>query len=117
MNHLRNLRPDEIATLRSQACRADDWNQVWVPEVFDIEYVNHVRFSGVVRLGAFRKVFTLPGGLVKHSGLRHVTLHNCTLGDNVLIENVQNYIANYRIGDDCFIQNINVMLVLSLIHI
>ena len=73
MNHLRNLRPDEIATLRSQACRADDWNQVWVPEVFDIEYVNHVRFSGVVKLGAFRKVFTLPGGLVKHSGLRHVT--------------------------------------------
>ena len=111
MNHLRNLRPDEIATLRSQACRADDWNQVWVPEVFDIEYVNHVRFSGVVKLGAFRKAFTLPGGLVKHSGLRHVTLHNCTLGDNVLIENVQNYIANYRIGDDCFIQNINVMLV------
>ena len=39
---------------------------------------------------------------MKHSGLRHVTLHNCTLGDNVLIENVQNYIANYRIGDDCF---------------
>ena len=111
MNHLRNLRPDEIATLRSQACRADDWNQVWVPEVFDIEYVNHVRFSGVVKLGAFRKAFTLPGGLVKHSGLRHVTLHNCTLGDNVLIENVQNYIANYQIGDDCFIQNINVMLV------
>lgn len=111
MNHLRNLRPDEIATLRSQACRADDWNQVWVPEVFDIEYVNHVRFSGVVKLGAFRKIFTLPGGLVKHSGLRHVTLHNCTLGDNVLIENVQNYIANYQIGDDCFIQNINVMLV------
>ena len=65
MNHLRNLRPDEIATLRSQACRADDWNQVWVPEVFDIEYVNHVRFSGVVKLGAFRKIFTLPGGLVK----------------------------------------------------
>ena len=76
MNHLRNLRPDEIATLRSQACRADDWNQVWVPEVFDIEYVNHVRFSGVVKLGAFRKAFTLPGGLVKHSGLRHVTLHS-----------------------------------------
>ena len=29
----------------------------------------------------------------------------------MLIENVQNYIANYQIGDDCFIQNINVMLV------
>lgn len=111
MSHLRNLRPDEIATLRSQACRADDWDQVWVPEVFDIQYVNHVRFSGIVKLGAFQEEFILPGGLVKHSGLRHVTLHNCTLGDNVLIENVQNYIANYRIGDHSFIQNINVMLV------
>lgn len=111
MSHLRNLRPDEIVTLRSQACRADNWDLVWVPEVFDIQYVNHVRFSGVVKLGAFQEEFTLPGGLVKHSGLRHVTLHNCTLGDNVLIENVQNYIANYHIGDNCFIQNINVMLV------
>lgn len=111
MSHLRNLRPDEIATLRSQACRADDWDQVWVPEVFDIQYVNHVRFSGIVKLGAFQEEFILPGGLVKHSGLRHVTLHNCTLGDNVLIENVQNYIANYQIGDHSFIQNINVMLV------
>ena len=51
MNHLRNLRPDEIATLRSQACRADDWNQVWVPEVFDIEYVNHVRVYPAGRIG------------------------------------------------------------------
>ncbi len=65
MNHLRNLRPDEIATLRSQACRADDWNQVWVPEVFDIEYVNHVRFSGVVKLGAFRKIFYPAGRIGK----------------------------------------------------
>lgn len=97
--------------MRSQACRADDWDQVWVPEVFDIQYVNHVRFSGIVKLGAFQEEFILPGGLVKHSGLRHVTLHNCTLGDNVLIENVQNYIANYQIGDHSFIQNINVMLV------
>lgn len=105
------MHPDEIAVLQAQACRADDWSKVWVPEVFDSAHVHHVRFSGVVELGAFRKEFRLPGGLVKHSGLRHVTLHNCTLGDNVLIENVQNYIANYRIGADCFIQNINVLLV------
>lgn len=108
---MRNLHPNEIAVLQTQACRADDWSKVWVPDQFDSAYVHHVRFSGVVQLGAFRKEFHLPGGLVKHSGLRHVTLHNCTLGDNVLIENVQNYIANYHIGADCFIQNINVLLV------
>lgn len=111
MNKKRNLTADEISILKTQFCRADDWRQVWVPEFFDLDYVHHVRFSGRVELGAFRKEFTLPGGLVKHSGLRHVTLHNCTLGDDVLIENVQNYIANYRIGDGCFIQHINVMLV------
>lgn len=108
---MRNLHPNEIAVLQTQACRADDWSKVWVPEQFDSAYVHHVRFSGVVKLGAFRKEFHLPGGLVKHSGLRHVTLHDCTLGDNVLIENVQNYIANYHIGADCFIQNINVLVV------
>lgn len=111
MNKKRNLRADEVAVLQAQFCRADDWSQVWVPEVFDSDYVHHVRFSGRVELGAFRKAFELPGGLVKHSGLRHVTLHNCSLGDDVLIENVQNYIANYHIGDGCFIQHINVMLV------
>lgn len=111
MNEKRNLRADEIAVLQAQCCRADDWTRVRVPEIFDLEYVHHVRFSGTIELGAFRKEFSLPGGLVKHSGLRHVTLHNCTLGDDVLIENVQNYIANYRIGDGCFIQHINVMLV------
>lgn len=108
---MRRLYPDEIAYLQSQACKADDWQNIFVPEEFDKEYVYHVRFSGTVKLGAFKKEFELPGGLKKHSGLRHVTLHNCTLEDNVLIENVQNYIANYHIGENCFIQNINVLLV------
>ncbi|MDH6306467.1 carbonic anhydrase/acetyltransferase-like protein (isoleucine patch superfamily) [Parabacteroides sp. PF5-5] len=110
MKKRRNLTPDEIAILESQSCYCENWEQVEVPEVFDIAYVHHTRFSGNVKLGAFEKAFELPGGLKKHSGLRHVTLHNCTLEDNVLIENVQNYIANYHIGEDCFIQNINILL-------
>lgn len=47
----------------------------------------------------------------KTFGLRHVTLHNCEIGDDVLIENVPNYIANYRIGNDSFIQNVNILVV------
>lgn len=110
MKRLRNLTPEEIAYLESRSCLADNWADVWVPEEFDKEYIEHTRFSGTVRLGAFRKTFTLPGGLKKHAGLRHVTLHNCELGDDVLIENVANYIANYRIGRRCLIQNIHVLL-------
>ena len=52
----------------------------------------------------------LPGGLKKKTGLHHVTLHNCSIGNNSLIENIPNYIANYRIGSDCFIQNVNLIL-------
>lgn len=47
----------------------------------------------------------------KYSGIRNATLHNCEIGDNTLIENVHNYISNYFIGDDCFIQNVNVIYV------
>ncbi|WP_280747282.1 DUF4954 family protein [Parabacteroides sp. PF5-9] len=111
MNNVRNLRPQEIEVLKAQFCHADYWENVWVPEQFETAHVHHVRFSGNVTLGVFEKEFTLQGGLKKHSGLRHVTLHNCVVGHNVLIENVQNYIANYTIGQDAFIQNINSLLV------
>ena len=34
-----------------------------------------------------------------------------TVGDNCCIENIQNYIANYTIGNDAFIENVDVILV------
>ncbi|MCS3085297.1 DUF4954 family protein [Bacteroides ovatus] len=37
-----------------------------------------------MKLGVLDAEFTLPGGIRKHSGLRHVTLHNVTVGDNSL---------------------------------
>ncbi|MCD8043524.1 MAG: DUF4954 family protein [Tannerellaceae bacterium] len=111
MKKRRNLSSEEIFQLQSQFCSAEDWTTVLVPEKFDIQYVWYSRFSGRVELGAFEEEFELPGGIKKHSGLCRVTLHNCTLGENVLIEDVHNYIANYRIGDRCFIQNVHVMMV------
>lgn len=107
----RNLTEDEVLQLKSQSCLADDWRKVWVAERFTTEYVHHTRFSGEVRLGVFETEFLLPGGMRKHAGLRHVTLHNVTVGDNCCIENVQNYIANYEIGHDTFIENVDIMLV------
>ena len=64
-----------------------------------------------MKLGIFRSCFSLPGGIKKHAGLRHVTLHNVTVGDNCCIENIQNYIANYDIGDDAFIENVDIIVV------
>lgn len=94
MENYRNLTGDEILRLKNQSCLADDWEKIRVSENFSTEFIHHARFSGEVKLGVFQAEFTLPGGIRKHSGLRHVTLHNVTVGDNCCIENIQNYIAN-----------------------
>lgn len=103
----RKLANNEIAQLEQQFCSAENWAEVRVHPRFNPEFVREVRFSGEVRLGCFEDSFALPGGVRRHSGLRNVALHNCEIGDNVLIENVQNYIANYVIGNRVFIQNLN----------
>ena len=108
---MRNLTENEILQLQSQSCSAEDWNKVQVAEDFSTDYVHHARFSGRVNLGVFQSEFVLPGGIRKHAGLRHVTLHNVTVGDNCRIENIQNYIANYEIGHDTFIENVDILLV------
>ncbi len=111
MKAYRALTEDEILRLKSQSCLADDWNKVLVSDSFKTEYVHHTRFSGDVKLGSFDGEFTLAGGINKHAGLRHVTLHNVTIGDCCCIENIQNYIANYAIGDHTFIENVDIILV------
>ena len=101
----------EIRLMEQNGCNCTDWDQVSVKEGFDPRHVKDSRFSGTINLGIFEKEFTLPGGLKKHAGVNRAVLHNCSIGDNVVIENVQNYIANYTIGDNCFIQNVDVILV------
>ena len=109
MNY-RKLTSEEIEILKSQMCTSDEWESIEVSEDFVPKYVRHTRFSGKIRLGAFRKVFSMPGGMCKHSGLYYTTLHNVTVGDDCCIENVKNYIANYEIGHDTFIENVDIIL-------
>lgn len=110
MKTYRKLTDAEIDILKSQMCTASDWSEVEVAEGFDPEYVRYTRFSGRIRIGVFSKVFSLPGGMKKHSGLYQTTLHNVTVGDDCCIENVKNYIANYEIGNDTFIENVDIIL-------
>ena len=111
MNNYRKLNEDEIRLLQEHSCTADDWSNIEVAPNFKTDYVFHTRFSGKVKLGVFDHEFTLAGGMKKHSGLYHTTLHNVTVGDNCCIENVKNYIANYEIGDYAFIENVDIILV------
>ena len=109
MNY-RNLTSEEILQLEKQLCTAPEWGRVLVSESFSPDHVFSSRFTGDIRLGAFDKEFSLAGGMKKHAGLYHVTLHNVEVGDNCCIESVNNYIANYRIGHDTFIENVDIIL-------
>lgn len=111
MQLYRSLTEEEIRSLQHNGCSSTDWDSVRVKEGFLPNHIRHTQFSGKIELGLFNKEFHLAGGLKKHSGISHAVLHNCTVGDNVVIENVQNYIANYSISDDCFIQNVDVIMV------
>ncbi len=110
MENYRPLTSSEIELLKSRMCTAADWSQIEVAEDFRPEYVYYTRFSGKVRIGVFNKEFSLAGGMKKHSGLYHTTLHNVTVGNDCCIENVKNYIANYDIGNDTFIENVDIIL-------
>jgi len=111
MQNYRSLTKAEIALLEKNGCSCSDWSTVTVKDGFNPDYVRETQFSGNVEIGLLDSEFALDGGLKKHAGIARAVIHNCTIGDNVMIENVQNYIANYTIGDHCFIQNVDVILV------
>jgi len=105
----RNLTDKEIAQLCEAGCEAEDWGSVYVDNP-SLDQIRRVRFSGTVRFGRSERVFEMPGGLKKHAGIRNATLHNVTVGDDCLIENVSNYIANYTIGHDSVLENVDLIV-------
>ena len=110
MNY-RSLTAQEIAQLEQQGCKATNWSEVEVAEAFDARYVRHTNFSGHNRLGVFGKEIELPGGIKIHTGIYHAMLHNCEVGNDAHLYNIHNYIANYRIGNNTCIENVNAILV------
>ncbi|HBJ77017.1 MAG TPA: DUF4954 domain-containing protein [Porphyromonadaceae bacterium] len=106
----RKLTTEEIEQLKRQNCASSEWESIEVSPRIEIKYIRQVRFSGSIRLGYFEKSFELPGGVHKHTGLFNVVLHNVDIGNNCCIENVKNYIANYQIEENVFIENVDTIL-------
>ena len=110
-NMFRSLTAQEIAQLEAQGCSATSWAEVEVAEAFEPQHVHHAHFSGHNQVGVFRREIELPGGLKIHSGIYNATLHNCEVGDDCHLYNIHNYIANYHIGNNTCIENVNAILV------
>ena len=107
----RKLTSDEINHLTSCFCHCDNWNLIDVVENFSPKHIRNVQFSGHIKLGIYQAEITFYGGIKRKSGIYDATLHNCTIGDNVYICNVKNYIANYVIEDDVVIDNLEILAV------
>jgi hypothetical protein len=107
----RALTPAEITRLTSQDCTSCDWSKVQVADGFGPERVRTTHFSGDVRLGLFQKEVRFCGGLTRPAGISNATIHNCYIGNNVYINQVKSYIANYCIEDDVVIENIDLMTI------
>lgn len=107
----RKLTDNEISILKQQYCSAADWNSIEVKHDFSPEYIHHVEFSGKIRLGVFSRTVSQPGGFEVHSGISYARLFNVEIGDDCYIRHINNYIANYTISDNVFIENCNIIVV------
>ena len=111
MNAYRNLNEKEIQILTSQNCSAESWDSIKVKEGFDAHKVVNTKFTGTIKLGNFNNCYCLEGGLKRESGIYNAKIHNCTIGDDVYIGDIRNYIANYQIGNNSYIENIDLLVV------
>lgn len=101
----RKLKQNEIRSLISNGCTCNDWGKISVLEGFNPGQCKNVIFSGTVRMGVFNKPFTDESGVSTAGGILNARLHNCTIGSNVVINNIGEYIANYVIEDGAVIKN------------
>lgn len=102
---------NQIEQLQDQGCQAEDWALVSVPDDFSCNSVHGVRFMGHVELHGFGGMTRVSDSLWLPSGLRNVTLIDCSVGQDCLIENIGCYIRNYVIEQGCYISGVGTMSV------
>jgi hypothetical protein len=101
----RELKSAEIKSLISTGCSSENWEYIKVIDGFDPSRCRNISFSGDVKLGLFRKPYIDATGVTTPSGLLNARIHNCTIGSDVVINNIGEYIANYIIEDEAVIVN------------
>jgi hypothetical protein len=101
----KNLTAAEISLLKDNGCRCEDWKRIRVHPKFNAESYRNVTFSGDVLLGKTNGVRSDRSGMTPHEGIFNASVHNCDIGDNVIIRNITGFIANYTIGNNVTISD------------
>lgn len=102
----RNLTRHEIDQLKAQGCTARDWGSIFVRGT-DLSKVHGITFGGRVHIGRLAAEHVFPGGVTRSASITNATLINVRLGDDVFINHVPSYIANYDIEENAVIDNVD----------
>lgn len=105
----RKLKSNEIENLQENGCTSDNWDNIQVHQKFSPDRIENVHFSGQIKLGFFDDSVRLFGGIEVQTGIRKASIHNSQIGNNVLIDQINNYIANYNIADNVVIKNVDIL--------
>jgi hypothetical protein len=106
----RPLTKEEINSLLSQNCFADNWTNITVKEGFSPENIMNTRFDGNIKLGIYSGEIEVEKNISKTSGIYSSFISNCEIGDHVYISDVKN-LANYIIESNVAISNIGSLVV------
>ena len=104
----RHLHSSEVERLVMNNNSATDWDDIWVTDEFDTNMVRNNRFFGKVRIGKISRRVLQYHDLRVPIGITDSSIVSCDIGDNVAIHDVH-YMANYIIGDQCILFNIQEM--------
>ena len=104
-SHWRHLRSDEVEQLVKNSNSATNWDDIYVTDTFDTSMVRNNRFFGMVRIGSVSRQVLQYHDLRVPIGITDSSIVSCDIGDNAAIHDVH-YLANYIIGDNCILFNI-----------
>ncbi|MGM0432804.1 MAG: DUF4954 family protein, partial [Spirochaetota bacterium] len=107
----RELTREEIVVMERSGCQSESWDKVKVSEGFDASRVQRSSFSGAIYIGRTEGTVTLAGDITLKTGIYDAVLHNVTVGDDVLIRNIDRYIANYVIQDYAVLYEVHSLIV------
>lgn len=79
--------------LKSQGCRADNWDDVAIAEGTDLSLISNVDFRGKVAIG-------------KDAEIRNARIENCTIGAGAVVRNIGRQISNCEIGAGAVVENV-----------
>lgn len=107
-SHWRQLRAAEVETLVRNGNTSDNWDTIFVRDVFDPSLVRNCMFFGMIRIGEIRQATLKHHDLKVPVGLTNSQIISCDIGDLAAVHNVH-YLSHYIIGDKCILVNIDEM--------